>query len=91
MVAHVSVCAPSIFDVIPTVERPGLAIVGTAGAVTIESEKRAGSGKILRSTLRQEKNRVSAGTVAPVRCRTTSLAVWRSVGQKIGKEKSRQG
>ena len=43
MVAPVSVCAPSIFDVIPTVERPGLAIVGTAGTVTIESEKRAGA------------------------------------------------
>ena len=52
MVAPVSVCAPSIFDVIPTVERPGLAIVGNAGTATIESEKRAGSGKILRSMLR---------------------------------------
>jgi len=51
MVAPVSDCAPSIFDVFPTVGRPGLAIVGTAETVTFESEKRARSGEILRSML----------------------------------------
>ena len=61
MVAPVSNCAPSIFDVIPSAERPGLAIVGSAEAATTESETPMGepstarSGEVLRSLLRRGK------------------------------------